>query len=97
MEKTMQTDTRITEYAMHMMKGHSPVEDWLVAPAHWPYGKRLEYRKGVKGCDIMFDDTDNTEKQANQQLIMCAPLLYQEVVRLRKEILSLKMENMKNM
>jgi lipopolysaccharide biosynthesis glycosyltransferase len=59
--------------------------------------RREQYREGLEGCKIIFHQTDQRwsddeakEAEANQYLIMYAPLLYQEVVRLRKIIHDLK-------
>ena len=82
------------------MRGHTPWGfEWLMLRAQnnaWgphaiPYKKRMEYRRGVVGCDITFhlpderwDEDEAWEAEANQQLIMCAPLLYAEVKQLRE-------------
>ena len=59
--------------------------------------KREQYKERLEGCKITFHLTDQRwsddearEAEANQHLIMYAPLLYQEVMRLRKIIHDLK-------
>ena len=91
---------RISGHTWHVMKHHTPWgPEWFMLDAqNHAYGSRPvplnwrdKYREGLEGCIITFHLTDGRwdddvarEAEANQRLIMNAPLLLAEVERLRK-------------
>ena len=90
--------SEIPWYSWREMKNHTPFgPEWSMLYAQnfqdVPFNRRERYQKGVVGCVIEFhlpdsrwDDNEAEAADANQALIINAPRLYAEVMRLREAI-----------
>lgn len=93
--------SEIPWFSWREMKNHTPWgPEWFMLGAQnyqdVPFKRRERYQEGLVGCVIKFhmtdtrwDDNEAMVADANQALIINAPRLYAEVMRLREGIRSI--------
>ncbi len=93
--------SEIPWFSWREMKNHTPWgPEWFMLDAQnyqdVPFKRRERYQEGLVGCVIKFhmtdtrwDDNEAMVADANQALIINAPRLYAEVMRLREGIRSI--------
>lgn len=93
--------SEIPWFSWRGMKNHTPWgPEWFMLDAQnyqdVPFKRRERYQEGLVGCVIKFhmtdtrwDDNEAMVADANQALIINAPRLYAEVMRLREGIRSI--------